>query len=135
MERQGLGNKRCKTLNPPPSLPFVLAPLVLISHSCAPPTNNHSLILKLFAFLSPLAVWSYNRYRDPDVQEDLNKLYDTRPSTKNPYGQSGANNPYYGHGGDKDRDELYKNKSSRKIDSRRLFSREYDFPETFSLTE
>ena len=28
------------------------------------------------------AVWSYNRYRDPDVQEDLNKLYDTRPSTK-----------------------------------------------------
>ena len=33
------------------------------------------------------------------------------------------------------RDELYKNRSSRKIYSRRLFSREYDFPKTFSLTE
>ena len=33
------------------------------------------------------------------------------------------------------RDELYKNRSSRKIDSRRLFSREYDFPKTFSLAE
>ena len=33
------------------------------------------------------------------------------------------------------RDELYKNRSSRKIDSRGLFSREYDFPKTFSLTE
>ena len=33
------------------------------------------------------------------------------------------------------RDQLYKNRSSRKIDSRRLLSREYDFPETFSLTE
>ena len=33
------------------------------------------------------------------------------------------------------RDELYKNRSSRKIDSRRLFSREYDFGKTFSLTE
>ena len=33
------------------------------------------------------------------------------------------------------RDELYKNRSSRKIDSRRLFSREYDFPKIFSLTE
>ena len=33
------------------------------------------------------------------------------------------------------RDELYKSRSSRKIDSRRLFSREYDFPTTFSLTE
>ena len=44
------------------------------------------------------------------------------------------------------RDELCKNgssrktdtifkRSSRKIDSRRLFSREYDFPKTFSLTE
>ena len=32
------------------------------------------------------------------------------------------------------RDELYKNMSSRKIDSWRLFSREYDFPKTFSLT-
>ena len=30
---------------------------------------------------------------------------------------------------------MYKDKSSRKIDSRRLFSREYDFPKTFSLTE
>ena len=33
------------------------------------------------------------------------------------------------------RDELYKKRSSRKIDSRRLFSREWDFPKTFSLTE
>ena len=33
------------------------------------------------------------------------------------------------------RDELYKNRSSRKTDSQRLFSREYDFPKTFSLTE
>ena len=33
------------------------------------------------------------------------------------------------------RDEFYKNRSSRKIDSRRLFSSEYDFPKTFSLTE
>ena len=33
------------------------------------------------------------------------------------------------------RDELNKNRSSRKIDSQRLFSREYDFPKTFSLTE
>ena len=31
--------------------------------------------------------------------------------------------------------QLYKNWSSRKINSRRLFSREYDFPKTFSLTE
>ena len=35
----------------------------------------------------------------------------------------------------KARDQLYKNRSSRKIDSRRLFAREYDFPKTFSLTE
>ena len=27
------------------------------------------------------------------------------------------------------------NRSSRKIDSRRIFSREYDFPKTFPLTE
>ena len=33
------------------------------------------------------------------------------------------------------RDELYNNRSSRKIDYQRLFSREYDFPKTFSLTE
>ena len=33
------------------------------------------------------------------------------------------------------RDELYKNRSSRKIDSQGLFSREHDFPKTFSLTE
>ena len=33
------------------------------------------------------------------------------------------------------RDQLYKNRSSRKIDSRRLFTREYDFLKTFSLTE
>ena len=31
--------------------------------------------------------------------------------------------------------QLYKNSSSRKIDSRRLLSREKDFPKTFSLTE
>ena len=31
--------------------------------------------------------------------------------------------------------QLYKNRSSRKIDSQRLFSREEDFPKTFSLTE
>ena len=31
--------------------------------------------------------------------------------------------------------QLYKNRSSRKIDSQRLFSREYDFLKTFSLTE
>ena len=31
--------------------------------------------------------------------------------------------------------QLYKNGSSRKIDSQRLFSREYDFPKTYSLTE
>ena len=31
--------------------------------------------------------------------------------------------------------QLYKNRSSRTIDFRRLFSREYDFPKTFSLTE
>ena len=31
--------------------------------------------------------------------------------------------------------QLYKNRSSRKIDYRRLFSSEYDFPKTFSLTE
>ena len=30
--------------------------------------------------------------------------------------------------------QLYKNRFSRKIDSPRLFSREYDFPKTFSLT-
>ena len=47
-------------------------------------------------------MWSYNRYRDPDVQEDLNKLYDTRPSTKNPYGNN-DNSPYYGHNGDTER--------------------------------
>ena len=42
-----------------------------------------------------------------------------------------------GHGGEDPevRDDSYKNRSSRKIDSQRLFSREYDFPETFSLTE
>ena len=33
------------------------------------------------------------------------------------------------------RDELYKVRFSRKIDSRTLFSREWDFPMTFSLTE
>ena len=33
------------------------------------------------------------------------------------------------------RDKLYKNRSSQKIDSQRLFSREYNFPKTFSLTE
>ena len=33
------------------------------------------------------------------------------------------------------RDELYKNMSSRKIDTRRLFSREHDFPKPISLTE
>ena len=33
------------------------------------------------------------------------------------------------------RDELYKNRTYRKIGSRRLFSREYDFPKTISLTE
>ena len=32
------------------------------------------------------------------------------------------------------RDQLYKNRSSRKINSKRQFSREYDFPKTFSLT-
>ena len=32
------------------------------------------------------------------------------------------------------RDELYKNRSYREIDSRIQFSREYDFPKTFSLT-
>ena len=31
--------------------------------------------------------------------------------------------------------QLYKNRSSRKIDSQRLFSREYYFPKTFSPTE
>ena len=31
--------------------------------------------------------------------------------------------------------QLYKIRSSRKIDSRRLFTREYDFPKTLSLTE
>ena len=30
---------------------------------------------------------------------------------------------------------MYKIRSSRKIDSRRLFTREYDFPKTLSLTE
>ena len=29
--------------------------------------------------------------------------------------------------------QLYKNRSARKIDSRRLFSKEYDFPKTFFL--
>ena len=33
------------------------------------------------------------------------------------------------------RDELYKNRSSRKMDSQILFSREYDFSKTVSLTE
>ena len=33
------------------------------------------------------------------------------------------------------RDQLYKNRSSRKIDSRRLFSSKQDFPKTFCLTE
>ena len=33
------------------------------------------------------------------------------------------------------RDKLYKNRPSRKIDSWILFSREYYFPKTFSLTE
>ena len=32
-------------------------------------------------------------------------------------------------------DELYKNRSSRKIDSQRLFPREEDFPKIFSLSE
>ena len=36
--------------------------------------------------------------------------------------------------GEEARDELFKNRSSRKMDSRRLLSREYDFPKTFSLT-
>ena len=44
------------------------------------------LMAPLTKLLSPsltFAVWSYNRHRDPaDVQEDLSKLYDTRPSTK-----------------------------------------------------
>ena len=31
--------------------------------------------------------------------------------------------------------QLYKNRSSRKIDSQRLCSREQDFPKTFSLTD
>ena len=31
--------------------------------------------------------------------------------------------------------QLYKNRSSRKIDSLRIFTRERDFPKTFSLTE
>ena len=31
--------------------------------------------------------------------------------------------------------QLYKNRSSRKIDSQRLFSREFDFGKTFSFTE
>ena len=31
--------------------------------------------------------------------------------------------------------QLYKNRSSQKIDSQRLLSREYDFPKTFSLIE
>ena len=31
--------------------------------------------------------------------------------------------------------QLYKNRSSRKIDFQRLFSREEDFPKTFSLTD
>ena len=39
------------------------------------------------------------------------------------------------HGKVSYRDELYKNRSSRKIDSQRLFLREYDFLKTFSLTE
>ena len=30
---------------------------------------------------------------------------------------------------------MYNNRSSRKIDSQRLFSREYDFPKSFFLTE
>ena len=38
--------------------------------------------------------------------------------------------PLRGH-----RDELYIERSSRKIDSRRLFTREYDVPKTFSLAE
>ena len=33
------------------------------------------------------------------------------------------------------REELYKIRSSQKINSLRLFSRKYDFPKTFSLTE
>ena len=32
-------------------------------------------------------------------------------------------------------DELYKHRSSRKIDPQRLFSREHDFPKTFFLAE
>ena len=39
------------------------------------------------------------------------------------------NNPDY----EVARDELYKNRSSRKIDSQRPFSSKYDFPKTFSL--
>ena len=39
-----------------------------------------------------------------------------------------------GHGGDA-WSQLYKNRSSRKIDSQRLFSREYDFPKIFSFIE
>ena len=38
-------------------------------------------------------------------------------------------------GNDENRDELYKDRFSRKIDYQRLFSGEYDFPKTFSLTE
>ena len=33
------------------------------------------------------------------------------------------------------RRQLYKNRFSGKTDSRRIFSREYDFPKAFSLTE
>ena len=51
---------------------------------------------------------------------------------RNPSGtRTCRRNPRSGHC----RDELYKNRSPRKIHSRRLFSREYDFPKTFSLTE
>ena len=45
-------------------------------------------------------------------------------------GHPGAFSRYFGNWR-----QLYKNRSSRKIDSRRLFSREKDFPKTFSLTE
>ena len=38
-------------------------------------------------------------------------------------------------GDDACRGQLYTNRSSRKIDSQRLFSREQDFPKTSSLTE
>ena len=62
------------------------------------------------------------------IRRNKKAAYYNRMKNKNWKAQSQSPNKFA-------RDQLYKNRSSRKIDSRRLLSREYDFPEIFSHTE